>query len=56
MYRLMVEFRKYDFIYRSQKGVMQSPSMTMNEEWQAMFGTADDRVSPNRTPDNRYHH
>ncbi|XP_068243849.1 phosphoinositide 3-kinase regulatory subunit 4 isoform X3 [Palaemon carinicauda] len=37
----------------SQKGMMQSPSMTMNEEWQAMFGTADDRMSPNRTPDNR---
>ncbi|KAK7079718.1 hypothetical protein SK128_011466, partial [Halocaridina rubra] len=36
----------------SQKGLIQSPSMTMNEEWQAMFGTADDRISPNRTPDN----
>lgn len=37
----------------SQKGMVQSPSMTMNEEWQAMFGTAEDRVSPNRAVDNR---
>lgn len=37
----------------SQKGMIQSPSMTMNEEWQAMFGMAEDRVSPNRTVDNR---
>ncbi|KAK3857919.1 hypothetical protein Pcinc_035857 [Petrolisthes cinctipes] len=40
-------------LYLSQRGIIQSPSTTMNEEWRAMFGTADDPISPNRNNDNR---
>lgn len=45
--------RNCDVFDRSQKGMVQSPSMAMNEEWQAMFGAAEDRISPNRATDNR---
>nr|XP_045600663.1 phosphoinositide 3-kinase regulatory subunit 4-like isoform X2 [Procambarus clarkii] len=37
----------------SQRGMVQSPSMTMNEEWQAMFGTAEDHSALSRATDNR---
>lgn len=38
----------------SNKGGLTSPNLQMNEEWQAMFGTAaEERISPSRIHENR---
>ena len=46
---------KLDFFFiRSHRGVSKSPSLTMNEEWQTMFGGSipPDRNSPSRNVEN----
>lgn len=53
--RLLPEDGRIDSstLHLSHKGLVHSPSLAMNEEWQAMFGTTEDCGSPGRTAENR---
>lgn len=54
-YHLLPEDGRIDgsTLHLSHKGLIQSPNLAMNEEWQAMFGTTEDCGSPSRATENR---